>query len=261
MPAGELREIFDEDADLYDQARPSYPASLIRDLATLADIRPGARVIEVGPGTGQATLALSAVGARVVAVELGPSLAARLRDKVAGLPIEVVVGAFEDWPLPDQPFDAVAAFTAWHWLDQTTRSRKAYDALRPCGSLATVTTTHVLGGTEQFFVDVQDCYERWDPETKTGLRLPPASEVPAATDEVDDSDLFEPGIRRRYRQDIRYTTTAYLDVLRTYSGHRKLPPDLLAGLLRCIGHLMDSRYQGAVTKQYLYELRVAKRRP
>jgi SAM-dependent methyltransferase len=261
MSAGNLRVIFDEDAALYDRARPTYPDALLRDLAMLADIGPGARVAEIGPGTGQATLALSAAGARVVAVELGPSLAARLRDKVAGLPIDVVVGAFEEWPLPDYPFDTVAAFTAWHWLDRGTRARKAYDALRPGGTLATVTTSHPLGGTEQFFADVQDCYVRWDPDTPSAIRLQRASEMPPAIDEIDDSNLFEPAIRRRYQQDIRYTTSAYLDVLRTYSGHRALRPDLRAGLLACIGELLDTRYEGAVTKCYLYELRVARRRP
>jgi SAM-dependent methyltransferase len=261
MSNGELRAIFDEDADLYDRSRPSYPSSLFDELKELADIGPGTRVVEIGPGTGQATLALAAAGAQVVAVELGPSLAARLRHKVAARPVEVVTGTFEEWPLPDEPFDTVAAFTAWHWLDPRIRARKTYDALRPGGALATVTTTHVLGGTEQFFADVQDCYERWDPETETGLRLPPPSEVPAAIDEIDDSDLFEPATRRRHQQDIRYTAQAYLDVLRTYSGHRKLPLDLLAGLLACIGQLIDTRYEGEIIKRYLYELRVARRRP
>ncbi len=173
MSTGELRAIFDEDAALYDHARPTYPTSLFHDLMKLADIGPGSRVVEIGPGTGQATLALSATGARVVAVELGPSLAARLRDKVAGLPVQVVVGAFEDWPLPDQPFDTVAAFTAWHWLTPDIRARKACDALRPGGALATVTTTHVRGGTEEFFADVQDCYVRWDPDTPSAVNLAP----------------------------------------------------------------------------------------
>jgi SAM-dependent methyltransferase len=261
MSTERLRAIFDEDAALYDRARPTYPSSLLHDLETLADIGPGARVVEIGPGTGQATLALAATGARLVAVELGPSLAARLRDKVAGLPVEVVVGAFEDWPLPDEPFDIVAAFTAWHWLDKGSRARKAHDALRPGGTLATVTTTPVLGGTEQFFADAQRCYVRWDPATPSAHRWPSAGEVPPATDEIEKSHLFGAPTRRRYQQDIRYTRSAYLDVLRTYSNHRDLPPDVLAGLLGCIGQLIDTRYGGSVTKRYLYELRVAQRRP
>jgi hypothetical protein len=36
--------------------------------------------------------------------------------KLAHTSVEVVVSAFEDWPLPKEPFDALCAFTAWHWL-------------------------------------------------------------------------------------------------------------------------------------------------
>ena len=84
--------------------------------------------------------------------------------------------------------------------------------------MATVTTTHVLGGTEGFFVDVQDCYERWVPATAPGMRLTPADRLPAALDEVDDSELFLPAVRRRFQQDVTYTTSTYLEVVDTYSA-------------------------------------------
>jgi SAM-dependent methyltransferase len=260
MTGESLRAIFDQDAEAYDRARPGYPASLIRDLGTLAEIGPGARVAEIGPGTGQATLALAGGGAQVVAVELGPSLAARLLAKVGGLPIEVIVSAFEEWPLPVEPFDTVAAFTAWHWLDPDLRGPKSYAALRPGGTLVTVTATHILGGTEQFFADVQNCYVRWDPATPPGLQLAAVGRVPPATDEIDELELFDPADRHRYQQDVRYTTREYLDLLSTYSGHRALRADRRAGLFACVGHLIDTRYDGSVTKRYLYELRVARRR-
>ena len=257
----ELREIFDEDAELYDRARPGYPDALLADLANLAVIGPGTRVLEIGPGTGQATLALAATGAQIVALELGASLAGRLSDKVAGHPVEVQVGAFEDWTPPAEPFDLVAAFTAWHWLDPAVRAARVQAALRAGGALATVTTEHVLGGTAPFFADAQECYVRWDPDTPSAVRLLPAEEVPPARDEIDDSEGFEPAVRRRYAQDVSYTARSYLDVLRTYSGHRALAPELRHGLLACIERLIDARYGGAITKRYLYELRVARARP
>jgi len=54
-----LRSTFDEAAELYHRARPGYPAALFDDLAELTSIRPGSRVLEIGPGTGQATLPLA----------------------------------------------------------------------------------------------------------------------------------------------------------------------------------------------------------
>jgi SAM-dependent methyltransferase len=256
----DLRAIFDEDAERYHRARPGYPAALFDDLAELAELRAESRAVEIGPGTGQATLTLARRGTHVLAVELGPSLAAALRRHAAGLPVDVVTGAFEDYPLPAAAFDAVLAFTAWHWLAPEVRVHQTASALRPGGSLATVTTTHVLGGTEQFFVEVQECYERWDEATPPGLRPAPAEEIPPATDEVDRSELFHPAVRRRHQQDVAYSTRSYLDVLTTYSGHRALSAELRTGLLHCIGDLIETRYQGTVTKRYLYELRVARRR-
>jgi hypothetical protein len=88
--------------------------------------------------------------------------------------------------------------------------------------------------------------------------LPTADEVPAGLDEVDQSDLFAPAVRKRYHQDITYPSESYLDLLATYSGHRALHADQRKGLLDCIASLIDDAYAGSVTKRYLYELRVAR---
>jgi SAM-dependent methyltransferase len=257
MAARELRSIFDEDAELYDRCRPGYPEEIFDDLGELTGLGPGTRVVEIGPGTGQATRPLVARGAEVVAVELGANLAAVLRSRTAGGPVEVVEAAFECWPAPPASADLVVSFTAWHWLDQAVRATKVADVLRPGGALATVTTEHVLGGTADFFADVQECYERWDPATPPGLRLTPADEIEPFADEVDASPLFQPAVRRRYRADVGYDRQGYLDLLSTYSGHRALRPDLRRGLFDCIGGLIENRYGGSITKAYLYELRVA----
>jgi SAM-dependent methyltransferase len=256
-----LRATFDEAAELYDRARPGYPPALFEDLAELADLGPGSRVLEIGCGTGQATLPLAERGYTVVAVELGAGLAAVARRKLADFPaVSVVVAAFEDWPLPVQPFDAVVSATAFHWLDPAIRVAKSADALRAGGTLATISTHHVAGGTAALFAEVQACYERWDPATPPGLRLEPSAEIPFEHDELDQSDRFNAPTFRRYEWDQTYSTASYLEVLQTYSGHRALPPDLRHGLLTCIADLIDTRYQGAITKRYLTELRVARSR-
>jgi len=255
-----LRQTFDQDAELYDHARPGYPRELFDDLEDLGGVRSGSRVLEIGCGTGQATVPLAERGCRIVAVELGPGMAAVARRNLARFPeAEVAVAAFEDWPLPAEPFDAVVAATAWHWIDPATRVAKAAQALRPGGMLATIFSQHVAGGTEAFFVDVQDCYERWDPDTPPGLRLPPAADLPDDAQELEGSDQFGPALFRRYEWDVTYSTEAYLDVLRTYSGHRAMAPAARDGLLACIGDLIETGYGGRVTKRYLTSLRIAHR--
>ena len=144
--AERLRAIFDEDAERYDRARPGYPAALFDDLAALAGIGPGCRVLEIGCGTGQATADLAATGADVVGVELGAALAAVAARRLASLPnVRIVHADFDQWRAPAESFDAVLAFTSWHWLDPAVRTGKAAAALRPGGHLVTVETHHVAG--------------------------------------------------------------------------------------------------------------------
>lgn len=246
----ELRRTFNEDAERYDRARPRYPQRMFDDLAAATD---GRRVLEIGCGTGQATVPLAERGYRVVAVELGAELADVARRNLAPFAdVEVVTAAFEEWPLPDEPFDVVLSATAFHWIDPAVRLVKTARALKPGGLLAIVSTHHVAGGTEAFFAEVQDCYERFDPATEKGLRLPAAATVPG-----DSTEMGGPARTLWYEWDVTYSTEAYLDVLLTYSGTRALPTTQRDRLLECIAGLIDRRYGGAVVKRYLTELRLA----
>ncbi|MFJ5074192.1 class I SAM-dependent methyltransferase [Streptomyces sp. NPDC088553] len=258
-----LSRTFDEDAELYDRARPGYPPDLYDDLAELGGAGPGSRVLEIGCGTGQATAPLAERGFRITAVEAGPGMAAVARRNLAGATgVEVVTADFESWPLPEDPFDVVLAATAFHWIDPAVRMTKAAEALRPGGALAVVRTQHVSGGTEEFFVEVQRCYERFDPDTTPGSRPPEAAGVDGSDHarEVARSGAFGPPVFRRYERDLTYTTAEYLELLQTYSGHRALPDAARNGLLGCVGGLIDGSYDGRVTKRYLIELAVAHRR-
>jgi len=254
-----LRATFNEDAERYQRARPGYPAALFDDLARMTGLGPGSRVLEIACGTGQATVPLAQRGYQIVAVELGPEMAAVARRVLAPFPnVGVITSAFESWPLPSAPFDLIVCATAFHWLDPAIRYVKCAQALRPGGALATISTHHVAGGTEPFFAEMQACYERWDPATPPGLRCEPADAIPLDTADIAASGLFEQPEFRRYEWDQPYTTASYIDVLLTYSGHRALPPDDQRGLLSCISGLIDERYGGKIVKRYLTELRVAR---
>jgi SAM-dependent methyltransferase len=255
-----LRLTFGADAERYDRVRPAYPARLFDDLAELACIGPGCRVLEVGLGTGQATIPIAEHGCQLTGVELSAELAAVAQRKLSAFPnVSIAVAAFEDWPLPGRPFDTIVSATAFHWIDPSVRATKAADALRPAGTLATIDTHHVAGGSADFFVEVQDCYERWDPATPAGLRLSRADDIPSSSEELDRSGRFGATAFRRYEWEVTYSTADYCDLLRTYSGHLALEPAARKGLLDCIGDLIDSRYGGRITKRYLTELRVAER--
>jgi SAM-dependent methyltransferase len=251
----ELRATFNEAAELYDRIRPGYPGGVFQDLA---GYQAGQRILEIGCGTGKATVPLAERGYQVVAVELGDDMARVARRQLAGFDrVEVVTADFETWPLPAEPFDVVFSATAFHWIDPAVRMRRAAAALRPGGVLAIVSTEHILGGTVPFFVAVQDCYERFDPATPSGLRQVAADEIPR--DERELAGYFGPATFHRYEWEQAYSAAEYRDLLLTYSGHRALPAADQAGLLACIGeqHRLHQNHSGQIGKRYLTQLMLA----
>jgi SAM-dependent methyltransferase len=259
-----LRTTFDEDAALYDRARPGYPAELFDDLAVLARLPARARILEIGCGTGQATVPLAERGFRVVCVELGGRLASVARRNLARFPaVEVVEADFETWRPRRAAFDAVVAFTAFHWIDPAVRYVRAASLLRERGTLAVVATKHVLPPAgDDFFVAVQADYEAVlpdDPSTRAGPPAPP-DRVPGGAAEIAASGLFRNVAERRYAWDVVSTADEYLALLATYSGHRALDADTRADLLARIRRRIESRPGGTVRKTYLATLNVAERR-
>ncbi len=113
-----------------------------KDIAAIlyeADVRPGARVVEGGTGSGALTCAIAcAVGpdGRVYAYDLREESLTRARSNVAAAGLEGRVEfrlADLREPLPDADVDAVLLDIPDPWLGIPS----AWSALRPCGHLAT----------------------------------------------------------------------------------------------------------------------------
>jgi len=101
-------------------------------LIALAQLPTAARLLEIGCGTGIATVPLAEREFRFVCVELGEGLAAVARRKLGSFPaVEVVTAAFETWEPAEANFDAVVSFTAFHWIEPDIRYEKSARLLRP----------------------------------------------------------------------------------------------------------------------------------
>lgn len=130
-----LKTSFDADVAGYEAARPGYPDALFDLLGARCGLGAGVRVLELGPGAGQATVPLLDRGATVVAVEPGVAMAARLRERVGGRSCTVVEAEFEHADL-DGPFDLAVAATSFHWIDPAISFEKLANLVRPGGWLA-----------------------------------------------------------------------------------------------------------------------------
>ena len=86
----ELRKIFDTIPEQFDRYRPRYSAELFADLIASAQMEPGKTVLELGPGTGQATEPILNTGCNYHAIELGEHLTGWMRKNTEIAPIFIL---------------------------------------------------------------------------------------------------------------------------------------------------------------------------
>jgi SAM-dependent methyltransferase len=250
-----LRETFGSVAEQYDRARPSYPAAIFDDLAEIGGLEPGARVVEVGPGTGKATVELVGRGYDVTGVELSPDLAEVARRNAPGA--EIVVAEFEHWQPEPAGFDAIVATAAYHWVDPEHRYAKPLALLTPGGALAVVHGHHVLPSDgDRFFAEAQDDYDAAMPHPDNAPPPPPDQIVDAWQAEFEFSRAFERIESRHHLQPLVYTADEYVDLLGTFSDHIAQPPEEREELFGRLHARIAARPGGTVTKHFLLTLTV-----
>jgi SAM-dependent methyltransferase len=255
-----LRGTFDDDADAYDRTRPVAPAIVFDDAVALAGLERGASVLEIGPGTGQATRPLAERGLRVRAVELGPALAERARTNLTTFPdVVVVTASFEDWDPRGEQFDAVFSCNAFHWIDPDVRFAKPAALLPARGHLILLATPWVIPDhADRFWWDVQDDFvavggERVDPATSHPDRV-----QDGFARDIEAWGLFGPPIVRRYLFDVEFTTDDYLANLSTQSGVKQFSEPARSELYARIRDRLD-RSGGRVRAHLLAILNIASR--
>ncbi|GAA1142636.1 class I SAM-dependent methyltransferase [Streptomyces javensis] len=115
----------------YAEHRPDYARAAVRWALEPAS---GARVLDLGAGTGKLTATLVALGAEVIAVEPDSAMLAELRRSLPT--VRALSGSAEAIPLPDASVDAVLAGNAMHWFDMAVAGPEIARVLAPGGVLA-----------------------------------------------------------------------------------------------------------------------------
>jgi SAM-dependent methyltransferase len=254
-----LRGGFDADAEAYDRTRPVCPDALFDDLVRVARLRRGDRVVEIGCGTGQATVPLAERGLAVTAVELGAALAGLARLRTARFPgVGVVTSSFEDWQDTDTaPASAVVVFNALHWIDPDVRYAKPAALLAPGGVMA-------VGGcswarpadAEPFWAEVQEDYQA------VGFAgSPPLPPEQIGTWHFPDEAraYFNEVASFRYPFQWSYAAADYLAQLATQSGTRALGAGLSAEFLARVRRRLDMLGSPRLTATFVGRLAIAVR--
>ena len=244
-------ESFGNVAELYDRARPSYPPALVD--ALLAG-EPHA-VLDIACGTGIAGALLAARGCEVLGVELDARMAELARAR--GLIVEVA--AFEAWEPAGRSFELAICAQAWHWLQPRAALAKAAAALRSGAQLAMF--WNFGDPPADVAARLDPVYAELEPELQGRSVLLGHREgrIEGALGAISHEHDFERARTREFAWSRRYTTAAWLDVLRTHSDHQTLPPERLQRLLDAVARELDA-LGGSFELPYTTKLVSARRR-
>ena len=236
------RLAFGRVADLYDRARPSYPPAVVDELLDFAKLRPPATILEVGAGTGKATVLLAQRGFAVLGLEPSHEMAALARAKCATYPgVEIIETEFERWH-PREQLPALVCAGAWHWISPALRYQLAGGALSQGGTLAAIWT----------FPDwkrcplraaLSDAYRRAAPELVADFPMHPDSQPTRLAgdwrSEISNSEGFTGPVVTTHTWSQLYASAEYTALLRTHQDHILLEDPQRDELLTAVAQRID----------------------
>ena len=165
----EFRKVFDTIPEQFDKYRPRYCAELFFDLIEYAGIGPEKTVLELGPGTGQATDPILNTGCDYHAIELGEHLADMMKRKYGELPnFHIVNDDFITHDYRGQRFDLIYSAATIQWIPEEIAFTKTFELLKPGGTLAMMLTKgDYKTPNEDLYNKIQKVYsEYFKPETE-----------------------------------------------------------------------------------------------
>ncbi len=250
-------QLFDEAAVAYDRYRGGYAPGLFDTLAAL--VPTDGTVVEIGAGTGIATVPLAQTAGRLVALEPASAMREIAAAKLVSYPGVALVGTtFEDWEAPPGSVDMIVALDAWHWVDQESGPARAARLLRPGGHLAVAWHVRRDLRPHAFATGLQQICERASPTAAEWLRRA-ADDGAMFLPAIGATRAFVPIVRHEFPQPVTLTADEFAGELGTFSWVLDLPAMRRARLLDEVRELVEELPERAVTRSDANVLYLARR--
>jgi len=232
---------FDDIAVNYDKTRWDYPDKLFEDIFKYvnhnSDLHINSKTaLEIGAGTGKATVPFINAGYDVTAVELGANMSAFLLKKFKDKPnFNVITSAFEDAQMVEDSYNLIYAASAFHWVDSEIGCPKVFRLLKNGGVFALFRYNAIPSIGEACYDEVQKVYEKhyYNYYTTSMRPVKKSHEDFCTPEEIYHGfrfhDLRDYGFSdismTFYDMSISITADERIALMETMSDHRALPEE------------------------------------
>lgn len=254
---------FDKDAELYDRARPHYPAELFNTIVSEGELVQNSEILEVGCGSGQATQDLGKRGFKVTAIEPGENLAEIARRNCADLHyVEIITAFFEKWESGQQThFDAIISANAWHWVDLDVSYHKAALLLKPGGILAVFWNFPEIEDKDVSLA-IQEIVDTIAPEAQglacyNGIMQDVEALLQQGQKEFEASGQFASVKTHRFKQPLHMTAQEFINWIGTYSNIQNLEDSVRDDLNSALKNYIEAGEDKSIVMRNEVVLRTA----
>ena len=260
-------------AVIYDEIRPSYPEKLIQDVISKADLKLKDRLLEIGAGTGKATVQFAEKGFTVHAIELGEDMAEILKDKCAKHPkVSVDVVSFEEWNCSNnQKYDMIYSAQAFHWIDKNIKYKKCHELLEDNGYLVLFwynPCNDRLPATIEIEEKVARIVVKYDSNYYLNKGKPERRAHDGIVNEdvrkaeIEASGLFELVEKIEYTQETRNNANQYLKVMKSVPAFASILDGLDDRIIENMDNEIEeviNNYGGYVSVLFNFSLYITKK--
>lgn len=214
----DYRKIFDSSVPPkdFDKWRFRYCDELFADVIAYSKLDDRKTVLEIGPGTGQATDPILKTGCSYLAIELGENFTEDMKTKFDSYNnFQIVNADFESYNFGKNRFDLVYSAATIQWIPEEIGFPKVYDILKNNGTLAMfMTHTDYKSSNEALYQKIQDVYEEYfKPETPYTRHLEYKNVINYGFTDFE---------RREYYETIEYSADDYVSFISIHAPHLTL---------------------------------------
>ena len=235
-----LRLKFNEDETNYDKWRPSYVPELFKEIIQYSSINEMKHALEIGIGTGQASLQFLQTKCKLTAIEIGEKLAEYSRKKFTSFSnFEVVNIDFENFCAASNIFDLIYSATAFHWIPEEVGYTKVFELLKSGGVLALFWNHPFVNRTDDLLhLEIRKVYNKFLPSDKQPIEFDKSDCTKIV--EIINHYGFKNCYSKLFFQTRTFTADGYIALLNTYSDHRDLPINVKTELENGIATAINS---------------------